>query len=75
MVYLIHFILIDIWARNGVLHIFWGGRLAGSRFYEEAGQKGGPWIMGPVMANAVRRLETSKIAGFLEKGILCFRKD
>ena len=25
MVYLIHFILIDIWARNGVLHIF-GGR-------------------------------------------------
>ena len=27
----------------------------GSRFYEEAGQKGGPWIMGPVMANAVRR--------------------
>ena len=25
MVYLIHFILIDIWARNGVLHIFWGG--------------------------------------------------
>jgi len=27
----------------------------GSRYYEEAGQKGGPWIMGPVMANAVRR--------------------
>ena len=25
VVYLIHFILIDIWARNGVLHIF-GGR-------------------------------------------------
>ena len=25
VVYLIHFILIDIWARNGVLHIFWGG--------------------------------------------------
>ena len=24
VVYLIHFILIDIWARNGVLHIFWG---------------------------------------------------
>eukprot|EP00414_Alexandrium_minutum_P003372 CAMPEP_0113819174 /NCGR_PEP_ID=MMETSP0328-20130328/608_1 /TAXON_ID=39455 /ORGANISM="Alexandrium minutum" /LENGTH=370 /DNA_ID=CAMNT_0000787109 /DNA_START=97 /DNA_END=1205 /DNA_ORIENTATION=- /assembly_acc=CAM_ASM_000350 len=27
----------------------------GSQFYQEAGQKGGPWIMGPVMANAVRR--------------------
>mmetsp|Transcript_14653 Transcript_14653/g.43806 ORF Transcript_14653/g.43806 Transcript_14653/m.43806 type:complete len:390 (-) Transcript_14653:23-1192(-) len=27
----------------------------GTQFYEEAGQKGGPWIMGPVMANAVRR--------------------
>jgi len=27
----------------------------GAKFYEEAGQKGGPWIMGPVMANAVRR--------------------
>ena len=25
VVYLIHFILIDIWARNGVLHIFLGG--------------------------------------------------
>ena len=25
VVYLIHFILIDIWARNGVLHIFFGG--------------------------------------------------
>ena len=25
VVYLIHFILIDIWARNGVLHIFRGG--------------------------------------------------
>ena len=24
VVYLIHFILIDIWARNGVLHIFLG---------------------------------------------------
>ena len=24
VVYLIHFILIDIWARNGVLHIFFG---------------------------------------------------
>jgi len=27
----------------------------GSQYYEEMGQKGGPWIMGPVMANAVRR--------------------
>lgn len=26
-----------------------------SQFYQEAGQKGGPWVMGPVMANAVRR--------------------
>ena len=26
VVYLIHFILIDIWARNGVLHIFGGGQ-------------------------------------------------
>ena len=26
VVYLIHFILIDIWARNGVLHIFRGRR-------------------------------------------------
>ena len=25
VVYLIHFISIDIWARNGVLHIFLGG--------------------------------------------------
>jgi len=27
----------------------------GAVFYEEVGQNGGPWIMGPVMANAVRR--------------------
>jgi len=27
----------------------------GSQFYEEAGANGSPWIMGPVMANAVRR--------------------
>ena len=26
VVYLIHFILIDIWARNGVLHIFLGAK-------------------------------------------------
>ena len=32
VVYLIHFILIDIWARNGVLHIFWGGRRVVSIF-------------------------------------------
>eukprot|EP00933_Yihiella_yeosuensis_P022449 TRINITY_DN17692_c0_g1_i1.p1 TRINITY_DN17692_c0_g1~~TRINITY_DN17692_c0_g1_i1.p1 ORF type:complete len:409 (-),score=69.83 TRINITY_DN17692_c0_g1_i1:44-1270(-) len=27
----------------------------GSTYYDEVGQHGGPWIMGPVMANAVRR--------------------
>ena len=31
VVYLIHFILIDIWARNGVLHIFLGAPSYGLR--------------------------------------------
>ena len=46
---------------------------SGSRFYEEAGQKGGPWIMGPVMANAVRRLLGQAILEGLSEfgGIWC----